>query len=133
MDYSFMRECAMGNIPLNEFAKGDKYDLYKKDAQEISRYLREAKNESDDKKSLALYKKALEGAKSLRKKAAAIPDEDLGDWLFNLCLKPWWWFVYDGVSAIGSGEGITGMSRDQAVRHYDNLIKKIEQAINALK
>lgn len=132
MGYANLREMATGNLSesaLLEMAKLDKYNLYRDDAQKVSSLLKKARAEADAKKKKAMYQEALTNAKKLRSAAQAIPDDDVGDWIFNLFCKPWWWFMADMIGSVSSGDGIGGQSRSQAVRHYDRLIKKIEGEI----
>lgn len=135
MNFDAMRafsENAITEAELNEMAKLEKYDLYQQDARQISDLLKQAKRESDPKKMKKLYQDALSNAKKLRAKAASIPDESVGDWMFNLLIKPWWWFLSDAFAAASKGDSLSEMSKSQAVAHYDRLIKKIETSINSL-
>ncbi|MCM1295040.1 MAG: hypothetical protein NC311_05815 [Muribaculaceae bacterium] len=131
-DFRLFAENAISAETLNEMVKLDKYKLYGDDAKKISSLLKQAKGESDSKKAKKLYQEALSNAESMKKKAQALPDDDVVDWLFNLFIKPWWWFIIDVVGTASSGESITAMSRSQAVNHYDTLIKQIKAQINAL-
>lgn len=135
MDYKTLREMANSSLSesaLLEMAKLDKYSLYREDARKVSSLLKEAKSESDTKKKKDKYQEALANAKKLRTAASKIADDDVGDWIFNLFCKPWWWFLADVVGAVSSGEGIGGQARSQAVSHYDKLIKKIESEISRI-
>lgn len=129
-NYRMLLEGSITPSELNEVTKFQKYALYNStEAKDVSRYIKEARRETDDKKKKALYKKALDTAESLRSKANKIPDNDFGDWAIDLCLKPLWWFIADiGVAAIKDGvEGIRGMSRVQAMRNFDAVIKQIKR------
>lgn len=129
-NYRMLLEGSITPSELNEVTKFQKYALYNStEAKDVSRYIKEARRETDDKKKKALYKKALDTAESLRSKANKIPDNDFGDWAIDLCLKPLWWFIADiGVVAIKDGvEGIRGMSRVQAMRNFDAVIKQIKR------
>lgn len=135
MSYEHLRDFASGTIneqTLVEMAKLDKYDLYSEDSKKISSLLKEARKESDDKKKKAKYQEALTNAKKLRAAASKIPDDDFGDWAFNIFFKPWWWFLSDVISSVADNEGISGQSRSQALRHYDSLITKIQREIDKL-
>lgn len=112
---------------LSEATKFQKYALYNSgDAKKLSELLREARSESDEKKAKVMYKEALTLAESLRKKAMAIPNNDFGDWAIDLAIKPIWWFLGDVVHTVVKGDNLTGMSRSQAVSHFDTLIKQIK-------
>ena len=87
--YRMLLEGSITPYELNEVTKFQKYALYNStEAKDVSRYIKEARRETDDKKKKALYKKALDTAESLRSKASKIPDNDFGDWAIDLCLKP---------------------------------------------
>lgn len=138
MNLSNMRALSEGAITpyeydqLNEATKLDKYKLYQEDAQKISALLKEARAEDDNKKAKAKYQEALKNAKELKAKANKIPNNDVLDWIFDLFVKPWWWFLADVINATSKGDSITEMSRSQAVTHYDTLIKQIEKKIKDL-
>lgn len=128
--YRMLLEGSITPYELNEVTKFQKYALYNStEAKDVSRYIKEARRETDDKKKKALYKKALDTAESLRSKASKIPDNDFGDWAIDLCLKPLWWFIVDiGIAASKDGvDGIRGMSRGQAMRNFDVIIKQIKR------
>lgn len=128
--YRMLLEGAIAPYELNEVTKFQKYALYNSaEAKEVSKYIKEARRETDDKKKKALYKKALDTAESLRSKASKIPDNDFGDWAIDLCLKPLWWFIADiGIAVSNDGvDGIRGMSRGQAMRNFDVIIKQIKR------
>jgi len=114
---------------LKEITKLDKYKLYKEDAQKISSLLKEARAENDNKKAKAKYQEALKNAKDLKAKANKIPNNDVLDWIFDLFVKPWWWFLADVITTASKGNPVMEMSRSQAVAHYDTLIKQIEKKI----
>ena len=133
MKFDSMCALAEGSMSLNDATKLQKYELYKQDAEKISNLLRKARKEKSDAKAKKLYQEALKNAKDLKSKANRIPDNDVTDWLFDLFIKPWWWFLSDVVSASVKGDDITGLSRSQAVSHYDQLIKQIERCIDNLE
>lgn len=118
---------------INEMTKMDKYKLYNSDeAKDLSAKLREARAEDDEKKQQKLYKEALEMAQALKKKAAKIDNNDFLDWAVDIAIKPWWWFIADLALAGSSknNEGLTGLSRQQAMDHFDALIKQIKRNID---
>lgn len=115
---------------INEMTKLDKYNLYNSDeAKDLSAQLREAKAEDDEKKQQKLYKEALEMAHSLKKKASKIDNNDFLDWAVDLFVKPWWWFTADLIKTTSSKnrDGLTGMSRQQAMDHFDVMIDQIKR------
>lgn len=115
---------------INEMTKLDKYNLYNSDeAKDLSAKLREAKAEDDEKKQQKLYKEALEMAHSLKKKASKIDNNDFLDWAVDLFVKPWWWFTADLIKTTSSKnrDGLTGMSRQQAMDHFDVMIDQIKR------
>lgn len=115
---------------INEMTKLDKYNLYNSDeAKDLSAKLREAKAEDDEKKQQKLYKEALEMAHSLKKKASKIDNNDFLDWAVDLFVKPWWWFTADLIKTTSSKnrDGLTGMSRQQAMDHFDVMINQIKR------
>lgn len=125
--YRLLVEGAISPEELNEVTKFTKYALYNSDeAKVLSKKLKEARAETDDKKRKQLYKSALTTAESLRKKAAAIPNNDFGDWAIDLCIKPLWWLIVDIVGTSAKGESLSGMSRSQALSHFDAIIKNIK-------
>lgn len=129
-NYRMLLEGSITPSELNEVTKFQKYALYNStEAKDVSRYIKEARRETDDKKKKALYKKALDTAESLKSKASKIPDNDFGDWAIDLLLKPLWWFIVDiGIAASKDGvDGIRGMSRVQAMRNFDAIIKQIKR------
>lgn len=129
-----LTESQYKDAELNEVTKFDKYRLYNSNkAKELSSTLREAKSESDDKKAIALYKKALELVKELKKEANKIDNDDFGTWAINLLIKPWWWFIIDVAQAVTHGDSITEMTRSQAIQHFEQIEKVINRQINVRK
>ena len=64
---------------------------------------------------------------NLKKAANKIPDNDFGDWAIDLLVKPIWWFILDVVMTSSKGESIKGMSRSQAISHFDDIEKQLDR------
>lgn len=71
-------------------------------------------------------------AQSLKKKASKIDNNDFLDWAVDLFVKPWWWFTADLIITTSSKnkDGLTGMSRQQAMDHFDTMIDQIKRKMN---
>lgn len=128
---SALRAYANGEISeeeLTEATKFQKYGLYNSgDAKELSSLLKEIRKMDDGKEKKAKVAQARKLLGNLKKAANKIPDNDFGDWAIDLLVKPIWWFILDVVMTSSKGESIKGMSRSQAISHFDDIEKQLDR------
>lgn len=125
-------EMAIEMVSVTEaFGKGTKA-LLSADAKESTAHLKEAKklkksgNKSGAKKE---YQKAIDCMNKVKKNVEKIEDENIGDWLITLFLKPWWYLLFQAIEADFDFKGLT---RQSTLKQIDKSINQAKKEMNAL-